>query len=85
MMIGMLWLDTDKRKSPQTKIEEAAAYYQRKYGHIPTVCHVHPDNAGVEVDEIKILADDYRQPNEFCLFSSYSAETASQPEQLPQI
>ena len=42
MNTGMLWFDNDPKTDLATKIAQAAAYYQKKYGRIPDVCFVHP-------------------------------------------
>jgi hypothetical protein len=42
MNFGMLWLDDDHRASLVTKVDRAAAYYQRKYGQAANFCLVHP-------------------------------------------
>lgn len=42
MKIGMLWFDDDPQATLAVKVEQAATYYQRKYGKKPTVCFVHP-------------------------------------------
>jgi hypothetical protein len=40
MDIGMLWLDDDKRRSLEEKVQLAAAYYLNKYGQKPELCLV---------------------------------------------
>ncbi|MDH5508088.1 MAG: hypothetical protein OEZ02_12775 [Anaerolineae bacterium] len=42
MNIGMLWFDNDPKTDLLTKIDQAAAYYQRKYGNAPNQCYVNP-------------------------------------------
>lgn len=42
MRTGMLWYDGDAHADLQTKVQRAAAYYQKKYGIMPTLCFVHP-------------------------------------------
>lgn len=42
MNLGMLWFDNDPKATLEIKIERAAAYYQHKYSHTPTLCFVHP-------------------------------------------
>ena len=42
MNLGMLWFDNDPKVALDIKVERAAAYYQHKYGRIPTLCFVHP-------------------------------------------
>ncbi len=42
MNTGMLWFDNDSKTDLPTKIERAAAYYQKKYGTKPDLCFVHP-------------------------------------------
>ncbi len=45
MKTGMLWFDNDAKSDLPTKIARAADYYQRKYGHKPQLCFVHPSMA----------------------------------------
>jgi len=40
MNSGMLWLDTDKKRSLEEKVRRAAAYYEEKYGQRPELCLV---------------------------------------------
>ena len=42
MQAGMMWFDNDKQTSLATKIQTAAAYYQKKYGKTPDLCMVNP-------------------------------------------
>jgi len=51
MKVGMLWLDTDRKRSLDEKVRRAAEYYQEKYGLMPELCLV---NSKVTVDEKKV-------------------------------
>jgi len=51
MKVGMLWLDTDRKRSLDEKVRRAAEYYQEKYGLMPDLCLV---NSKVTVDEKKV-------------------------------
>jgi len=42
MKTGMLWFDNDPQRNLIEKIQQAADYYQQKYGSQPTLCFVHP-------------------------------------------
>lgn len=42
MNVGMLWFDNDRQTALADKVLRAAEYYQRKYGHLPDMCLVHP-------------------------------------------
>lgn len=42
MITGMLWFDNDQNTTLTNKIDRAAQYYKKKYGHSPDVCFVHP-------------------------------------------
>ncbi|MCC6147340.1 MAG: hypothetical protein IT308_07195 [Anaerolineaceae bacterium] len=42
MKTGMLWFDNDSKTDLPSKINTAAAYYQKKYGCRPNLCFVHP-------------------------------------------
>ncbi len=39
-MIGMLWLDADKKRSFEDKVQRAVEYYRDKYGRLPEMCLV---------------------------------------------
>lgn len=66
MKIGMLWFDNDKQTDLVTKIENAADYYQQKYGLRPNTCYVHPsmapggDGAAAQDDENLVEAGNVR-------------------------
>jgi len=51
MQVGMLWLDTDRKRSLDEKVQRAAEYYQEKYGLMPDLCLV---NSRVIDDEKKV-------------------------------
>ncbi len=42
MKTGLLWFDDDPRKGLEEKVQRAATHYERKYGHAPDLCYVHP-------------------------------------------
>ena len=42
MDTGMLWFDNDPKKSLDIKVQQAADYYQHKYGRSPDICLVNP-------------------------------------------
>lgn len=42
MRVGMMWFDSDHNRSLEERIEQAAGYYQAKYGARPDLCYVHP-------------------------------------------
>ena len=39
---GMLWVDDTAGRPLVRKVEQAASYYQSKYGAMPNICYVHP-------------------------------------------
>ena len=39
---GLLWFDDTAGRSLEDKVARAAAHYERKYGHAPTLCFVNP-------------------------------------------
>lgn len=49
MRVGMLWLDDDRRRGIDERVDRAAAYYRGKYGRKPNLCIVHPSTLGEEV------------------------------------
>ena len=42
MREGLLWFDPDKRRTPQEKLDQAAARYTERFGRRPDTCHVNP-------------------------------------------
>jgi hypothetical protein len=42
MDIGLLWYDSDPKRTLEDKIGQAARRYQEKYGRWPDTCYVHP-------------------------------------------
>lgn len=62
MKSGMLWFD-DSQRNLKVKVQEAAVYYQEKYGEKPTMCFVNPSmlaekvnpSNGVEVKGSRIV------------------------------
>ena len=56
MREGLLWYDGDKRRSPQDKLDLAAARYAERFGRQPDTCHVHPAEL-FEHPALRVLAD----------------------------
>lgn len=48
MITGMLWFDNDKKTTFNSKVDQAAKYYRKKYGHQPDICFVHPQMVSKE-------------------------------------
>jgi hypothetical protein len=69
MNIGMLWLDDDKKRSIDEKVQRAAAYYQTKYGQEPDLCLVNSRTLTSErcVGAIQVRPARNVQPNYFWL------------------
>jgi hypothetical protein len=42
METGLLWFDDDPRRELEDKVLRAAAHYERKHGHKPNLCFIHP-------------------------------------------
>ena len=42
MNTGMLWFDNDPKTTLAFKIEQAVAYYYKKYGRKPNLCLINP-------------------------------------------
>ena len=56
MQIGLLWFDPDKRRSHQQKLDDAADRYAERFGRLPNLCHVNPDEVFAH-DSIRIQPD----------------------------
>jgi hypothetical protein len=69
MKIGMLWFDNDPKADLKLKIERAAGYYSKKYGHAPNVCFMHPSMMPVhkngETEMIELRSNRSILPNHF--------------------
>ena len=48
MNVGMLWLDDDRKRSLDEKVNRAVEYYREKYGRMPEMCLV---NKGMLAEE----------------------------------
>lgn len=69
MNIGMLWLDTDQKRSFDDKVRRAAEYYQDKYGRLPELCLVNKKvlNDEKNVDSVKVQPANNVLPGHFWL------------------
>jgi hypothetical protein len=56
--IGMLWLANDPKRTLADKVMDAVAYYEKKYGISPDLCHVHSSMVDKSEPRIAIIADD---------------------------
>jgi len=68
LRIGMLWFDDTPQRPLDQKIDLAIQYYQRKYGHSPNLCCVHPSvlaNGGSPTVALQIVAADFILPHHF--------------------
>lgn len=51
MNVGMLWLDDDRKRPLEEKVQRAADYYREKYGRLPELCLV---NSGMLAEKKKV-------------------------------
>ncbi len=68
MNIGMLWFDNDPSTTLDSKVKQAAAYYNQKYGKSPNICFVHPSMLAEEeghTGDIAIKTNGSVLPNHF--------------------
>ncbi len=72
MQLGMMWLDADKKRSLEEKVERAADYYKDKYGRLPELCLVHTNMLSSEknIGQIKIQPTKAIVRNHFWLGSA---------------
>lgn len=66
MNFGMLWFDNNPKTGLAEKIEQASAYYRKKYGQIPNQCIVNPDmlkNEKAKSPTVKLTASPTILPN----------------------
>lgn len=66
MKSGLLWYDSDARKSTQTKIDEAVERYVEKFGAQPNACHVAPGGEAPH-DSVAVVPDRWVRPGYFWL------------------
>jgi hypothetical protein len=50
MITGMLWFDNEKKTTFSSKVDQAAKYYRKKYGHPADICYVHPQMVSGETE-----------------------------------
>jgi hypothetical protein len=57
MNVGMMWLDDDKRRSLEEKVQRAADHYREKYGRLPELCLVNTKMLGdaKSIGKIKVI------------------------------
>lgn len=69
MKIGMLWLDTDKKRSFDEKVRRAVEYYEDKYGRLPELCLVNKSTLSGEkkVDHVIVQPAKSVLPGHFWL------------------
>ena len=64
MHTGMLWFNNSPRMTLDQKINQAAEYYQKKYGRTPDLCLVHPsllnDLNKTAVESLKLTVRPFR-------------------------
>ncbi|MEM7113807.1 MAG: hypothetical protein AAF614_15330 [Chloroflexota bacterium] len=69
MQIGMLWLDDDKKRPFDEKVERAIDYYRDKYGRFPELCFVNQATLPKEkkVGRVKVQPANHVRQNHFWL------------------
>ena len=75
MKVGLLWFDSDPKRSLEEKIATAAQRYQVKFGTLPNTCYVNPDTVTekrLNIGDLEVLAADNVLPNHFLLGVSES-------------
>lgn len=69
MIVGMLWLDDDKKRSFEDKVRRAVDHYRDKYGRSPELCLVNK-NVGIteeRVGRVEVRAVETVIPSHFWL------------------
>lgn len=69
MNVGMMWLDSDKNRTLDEKVQRAVEYYQDKYGTTPELCLVNNKLIAEsrKIGAIKVEAARNVLPNHFWL------------------
>lgn len=68
MDIGMLWFDNTPNKPLDKKVQEAAAFYAKKYGRTPNLAFVNPATSSTQapipsVEDVTIITSKTILPN----------------------
>ena len=87
MNIGMLWFDSNHALTVSKRVEQAASYYEAKYGRVATLCFVHPSTLteATKVGRTEIQPMDTVQPNHFWLGIKLSGQSLRSPQDKPAI
>lgn len=64
MLEGLLWYDTDAKRSVRQKIDDATRRFQERFGRPPNCCHVHPTEA-IAHDGLHIVSDQHIRPHHY--------------------
>lgn len=77
MNVGMLWLDDEKGTTIEEKVQQAAEYYQQKFGRTPDTCLVNKAMVTEELRIGSILVYPARNvlPNHFWIGNEQSAQS----------
>ena len=69
MKTGMLWLDDDKKRSLEEKVQRAVDYYSEKYGRMPELCLVNQRTVAValKVGSVEVRPVTNVHPSHFWL------------------
>jgi len=75
MREGLLWFDPDKRRTPQEKLDQAAARYIERFGHRPNTCHVNPAEL-FDHPALRVIPDPAVLPHHFWVGEDQEMATA---------
>ena len=65
---GMLWYVSDPSLTLTQRIMGAKAYFEKKYGGKPNICHVNPGEfEEIEFEDLKVRASKYVLPRHLLL------------------
>lgn len=67
MRSGLLWYDGDPKRALTSKVEQAVARYQARFGRRPNACYVHPASLEREMEwqGVRVMARANVLPNHF--------------------
>lgn len=77
MKTGLLWYDSDPKRTLETKVTDGAQRYREKFGASPNACYVNPAALGqvsMRVGSVEVIAAHNILVNHFWIGVSESRE-----------
>lgn len=68
MKTGLLWYDSDPKRTLESKVTDGAQRYHEKFGQSPNACYVNPaalDQSRTRIGSVEVIAARNILPNHF--------------------